>query len=234
MLTLNSESLSVEKNEIDTTYTSDKKKVTPPKIIKTNEGGRRSGPKSSTIKIVCLGTCVPLLKTEKTTSSLLKKNEVNPQQAGSNNVDLTDTVEAKSKKINIATKEKKINEDRMTNSLINSVHTDNVIVKIEKKEIKLTTNLYQFDNGAKFDIVEENTIIRNHLEKEKNESIKTKGKEVTPEPKEDEDNIHDEELDHEMYEELDHEFDEEEIIESNVGPNQTDTVSLIHTYQSLR
>lgn len=80
----------------------------------------------------------------------------------------------------------------------------------------------------KFDIVEENTIIRNHLEKEKNESIKIKVKEVTPEPKEDEDNIHDEELDHEMYEELDHEVDEEEIIESSVGPNQTDTVSLIH------
>lgn len=55
MLTLNSESPSVEKkissviekNEIDTVSTSDKKKVTPSKIIKTNEGCRRPGPKSS-------------------------------------------------------------------------------------------------------------------------------------------------------------------------------------------
>ncbi|XP_027851006.2 scaffold attachment factor B1-like isoform X2 [Aphis gossypii] len=230
MLTLNTESPNIEKkvspviekNEIDKVSTSDKKKVTPSKIIKTNEGGRRPGPKSR--------TCVPQLKTEKTTSSLLNKNEMNPEQAGNNNIDLTDTVEAESKKITIVTKEEKINEDAMTNSLINSVHTDNNIVKMKKKEIKLTTNLHQFDNGVKFDIVEENTIIRNHLDKEKNESIKIKVKEVTSELKEDEDNLHDEELDHEMYEELDHEVDEEEMIKSNVGPNQNDTVKAVQEH----
>jgi len=112
---------------------------------------------------------------------------------------------------------------------------------MEKKEIKLTKNLHPFDNGVKFDIVEENTIIRNHLDKEKNESIKIKVNEVTSELKEAEDNLHDEELDHEMYEELDHEMyeeldhevDEEEMIKSSVGPNQTDTVSLIHNLSKL-
>jgi len=55
MLTLNSKSPSVEKkitpviekNDIDIVSTSDKKKVTPSKKMKTNDGGRRPGPKSS-------------------------------------------------------------------------------------------------------------------------------------------------------------------------------------------
>jgi len=55
MLTLNSKSPTVEKklspvvekNEINTVSTSDKKRVTPSKIIKTNVAGKRPGPKSS-------------------------------------------------------------------------------------------------------------------------------------------------------------------------------------------
>jgi len=55
MLTVNSKSPSVEKklspviekNEINLRSSTDKKKVTPPKIIKTNIVGRRPGPKSS-------------------------------------------------------------------------------------------------------------------------------------------------------------------------------------------
>jgi len=55
MLTLNSKSPTVEKksspviekNEINTVATSDKKKVTPSKTIKTNVVGKRPGPKSS-------------------------------------------------------------------------------------------------------------------------------------------------------------------------------------------
>lgn len=55
MLTLNSKSQTVEKklspviekNEINTVSTSDKIKVTPSKIIKTNVVGKKPGPKSS-------------------------------------------------------------------------------------------------------------------------------------------------------------------------------------------
>lgn len=55
MLTLNSKSQTVEKklspvienNEMNTVSTSDKIKVTPSKIIKTNVVGKKPGPKSS-------------------------------------------------------------------------------------------------------------------------------------------------------------------------------------------
>ncbi|XP_026804623.1 SAFB-like transcription modulator isoform X2 [Rhopalosiphum maidis] len=179
MLTLNSKSPSVEKkitpviekNDIDTVSTSDKKKVTPSKLMKTNDGGRRPGPKSK--------TCAQQLKIEKTTSSLTKKIEINSKQAENYNVDKTDTIEAESKKISVVTKEN--NEDKIVVSLINSSHTDN-IVKMENEEKN------------------KNTIVR--------------VKEVSPEPREEEDNIQDEELDHEIYEELDHEFDELEIFEA--------------------
>ncbi|XP_025190663.1 SAFB-like transcription modulator isoform X2 [Melanaphis sacchari] len=213
MLTINSKSPSVEKklspviekNEIDTLSTSDKIKITPSKILKTNDDGKRSGSKSK--------TCAQQLKIEIATSNLFKKNEINPEQADSNNIDLTDTTELESKKIDIATKENY--EDKVTVSLINSIHIDNNIAKMETNKIKQTKNLDDFDIGAKFKIVEKSTIIRNHLDEEKNENIIIETKEVAQVSKE-ESNIQDEELDHEVYVELDHEVDEEEIIQSSV------------------
>ncbi|XP_060850440.1 scaffold attachment factor B2-like isoform X3 [Rhopalosiphum padi] len=211
MLTLNSKSPSVEKkitpviekNDIDTVSTSDKKKVTPSKKMKTNDGGRRPGPKSK--------TCAQQLKIEKTTSSLTKKIQINSEQAENNNVDITDTIEAESKKISVVTKEN--NEDKIVVSRINSSHTDNNIVKMESNKIKQTTNLANYDNSTKIEVVEKSNIIRNYLDEEKNKNTIVRVKEVTPEHRE-EDNIQDEELDHEIYEELDHEFDELEIFEA--------------------
>lgn len=167
------------------------------------------------------------------------------------NADITDTVKAESKKIDTNTAQqneaeivdlipthknktvikidscastKKNNEDRIT-----SIQNDNGIVKTESNEIKQTTILDSFDPGVKCKVLEECTISSNNLDEEKNKNIINRVKEVTPEPKEEEDNIQDEELDHEIYEELDHEVDEDEINESSDSFNPThNTVSLIY------
>jgi len=85
---------------------------------------------------------------------------------------------------------------------------------MESNKIKQTTNLANFDNSTKIEIIEKSNIIRNHLDEEKNKNTIVRVKEVIPEPREEEDNIQNEELDHEIYEELDHEFDELEIFEA--------------------
>jgi len=208
---------------------------------------------------------MPQLKTEKMTSNPPNKNDLNSKQADSNdvttssedskillldasNADITDTIEAESKKIDTNTalqneaemvdlipthknktvikidssaNTKENNKDRIT-----SIQTDNVIVKTECNEIKQTTILDSFDTGVKCKILEECTL--SHLDEEKNKNI-SRVKEVIPESKEEEDNIQDEELDHEIYEELDHEVDEDEINESSDSFNQAhNTVSLIY------
>jgi len=209
---------------------------------------------------------MPQLKIEKMTSNPPNKNDLNSKQADSNdvttssedskillldasNADITDTIEAESKKIDTNTalqneaemvdlipthknktvikidssaNTKENNKDRIT-----SIQTDNVIVKTECNEIKQTTILDSFDTGVKCKILEECTL--SHLDEEKNKNIISRVKEVIPESKEEEDNIQDEELDHEIYEELDHEVDEDEINESSDSFNQAhNTVSLIY------
>jgi len=109
---------------------------------------------------------------------------------------------------------KENNKDR-----ISSVKTENVIVKIENNEIKQTATLDNFDTDQNCEFLEEFT---NHLDEEKNENIVIRVNKVKHGLKEEEDNIQDQELDHEIYEELDHEVDEEEINE-----NTHNTVGLI-------
>jgi hypothetical protein len=157
--------------------------------------------------------------------------------------DITDTVEAESKKTDTNTA--RLNEAGIVDLIpshknktvikidssastkennkrrINSIQTDNVIVKIEGNEIKRTTILDCFDTGAKCKVLEECTISPNHLDEEKYENIISRVKEVIPKPKEEDDNIQDEELDHEIDEELDHEVDEEEKNYSTDNFNQT-------------
>ncbi|XP_008179585.1 scaffold attachment factor B1 isoform X1 [Acyrthosiphon pisum] len=271
MLTLNSKSPTVEKklspviekNEINTVSTSDKKKVTPSKTIKTNVAGKRPGPKSK--------TCVPQLKIEKMTSNPPNKNDLNSKQADSNdvvanskdskillldasNADITDIVEAESKKIDTNTAQQSeagivdlipthknktiIKTDSSTSTKennkdsITSIQTDNVIVKTECNDIKQTTYLDSFDTGVKCKVLEEEcTINPNRLDEEKNKNIISRVKEVTPDPKEEEDNIQDEELDHEIYEELDPEVDGDKINESSDSFNQThNTVKSVQEY----
>ncbi|XP_015366650.1 PREDICTED: scaffold attachment factor B2-like isoform X2 [Diuraphis noxia] len=236
MLTLNSKSSSVENklsSEINTVSTSDTEKVTPSKTTKTNIVGKRPGPKSK--------TCVPQLKIEKMTSNLLNKNEIISKQANNNdvianskdsdisntcNVDTTDAIEVESKKVDINATQlsesgikglipslknesiikidssaciKENNKDGIT-----SIKTDNVVVKIEKE-------------------------CTNHLDEEKNENIVIRAKKDTQELREEDDNIQDQELDHEIYEELDHEVDEEETNENSDSFNQThNTVKSVH------
>lgn len=210
------------------------------------------------------------------TSNPPNKNELNSEQADSNdvvtsykdskillldadNADITDTVEAESKKIDTSTAQlneagiedlipshknktvikidSSVSTKENNKEKITSIQTDNILVKIECNEIKQTTILDSFNTDAKCKVLEEYTISPNHLDEEKNENIISRVKEVTPEHKEDKDTIQDEELDHEIYEELDHEVDEEDINEGSDSFNQTHyTVSLIHNivYQSLR
>jgi len=163
------------------------------------------------------------------------------------NTDKTDAIEVESKKIDINTARLnesgtkdlipshknestiKIDSSASTNENnkdgITSVKTDSVKVKIESNEIKQTTILDNFDVGEKYEVLEECT---NCLDEKKNENIVIRAKKITQELKEEEHNIQEQELDHEIYEELDHEVDEKDINESSDSFNQThNTVGLI-------
>ncbi|KAL5235624.1 hypothetical protein ACI65C_003034 [Semiaphis heraclei] len=242
MLTLNSNSSIVENKlspEMNTVSASDEEKVTPSKITKTKIVGKRPGPKSKTcvpqLKIEKMTS--NLLNKNEIISKQADNNDVIANSKGSkvlntSNADITDAIEVESKEIDINTAQ--LNESGIKDLIpshknesitkidskastkennkdgITSVKTDNVIVKIESKEINQTTILDNFDTGEKCEFLGECT---NHLDEEKNQNIVTRVKKVTRELKEEEDNIQDQELDHEV--------DEGEINESSDSFNQT-------------
>lgn len=81
--------------------------------------------------------------------------------------------------------------------------------------------------GTDAEVKEITSKINNDIEEQKNANSVTKVNKIIPETNEDEDDIQDEELDHEIDEELDHEVDEEEKNYSTDNFNQTNnTVSL--------
>lgn len=108
---------------------------------------------------------------------------------------------------------------------INPKNTNNFIFDVKGNEIKQTKCLNNL--GADVEVKENSSEINNDIEKHKYKNNVTGVKEVIPETNEDEDDIQDEELDHEIDEELDHEVDEEEKNYSTDNFNQTNnTVSV--------
>ncbi|XP_016664093.1 scaffold attachment factor B2 isoform X2 [Acyrthosiphon pisum] len=102
---------------------------------------------------------------------------------------------------------------------INPKNTNNFINYVKGNEIKQTKCL---DNlGTDAEVTENSSKINNDIEEQKYKNNVTGVKEVIPETNEDEDDIQDEELDHEIDEELDHEVEEEEKNYRTDNFNQT-------------
>ncbi|KAL4090456.1 hypothetical protein QTP88_025288 [Uroleucon formosanum] len=192
-----------------------KKPVTPTKTIKKNVIGRRPGPKSK--------TCMTQLKVEKITSSIsLKENDdVNQEQVDSSNViassedsktilldtinsDVIDSNEAEAKEIDAD--ESQLNEAGVINAI--SSHENQTVIAIDSDSTSTHENTKEFE-GADAEVKENSSKINNDIEEQKYKNNVTGVKEVVPEANEDEDDIQDEELDHEIDEELDHEVAEE-------------------------
>jgi len=115
---------------------------------------------------------------------------------------------------------------------INPKNTNNFIVDIKGNKIKQTKCLNNL--GADVEVKVNSSEINNDIEKQKYKNNVTGVKEVLPETNEDEDDIQNEALDHEIDEELDHEVDEEEINGSSGSFNQThNTVGLICSISEL-
>lgn len=131
-------------------------------------------------------------------------------------------------------------EGKINVALIDSKNTKKTIFDAESNEIKQTKCLDNLDTDMK--VKEKTSIIKNDIEEQKYKNHVIGVKEVIPETNEDEDDIQDEELDHEIDEELDHAVNEEldhEIDEetnyNNDGFNQTNnTVSFSKTYLSIK
>jgi len=211
--------------------------------------------------ILCLETCVSLLKAEKIGSSILRKknDEVKQEQADSSNVissddpkklflstsnsGVIDSNEAEAKEMDVqpneaesvgmisfhkyeteidnnASNQENIKEFKKDKIIASGNNKSEILIeKIENREINQQKFLDNSDE--KVDAKEE---INNDIKEEKNcindnIGFKVKEIEVIPENMDDEDNIQDEELDHEV--------DEEEIkgrIDFNIS---NDAVSLI-------
>jgi len=111
-------------------------------------------------------------------------------------------------------------------------NTEHFIVKAEDNEIKQNKCLDNLDTDA--EVKEKTSKTYNDKEEQEDKKKVIKVKDVIPETNEDEDDIQDEELDHEIDEELDHEIneeldhevDEEEKNDSTDDINQANIVSL--------
>lgn len=164
------------------------------------------------------------------------------------NSDVIDSNEAEAKEIDAD--ESQLNEAGVINAI--SSHENQTVIAIDSDSTSTHENTKEFEGGidvtqinpkndlkgdeiqqcldnlgTDVEVKENSSKINNDIEEQKYKNNVTEVKEVIPETNEDEDDIQDEELDHEIDEELDHEIDEEEKNYPIDNFNQTNnTVSL--------
>lgn len=165
------------------------------------------------------------------------------------NSDVIDSNEAEAKEIDAD--ESQLNEAGVINAI--SSHENQTVIAIDSDSTSTHENTKEFEGeidvaqinpkndlkgdeikqskyldnlGTDAEVKENSSKINNDIEEQKYKNNVTEVKEVIPEANEDEDDIQDEELDHEIDEELDHEVDEEKNYPIDNFNQTNSTVSL--------
>lgn len=170
------------------------------------------------------------LPLELNNSDVTGSNEAHTKEIDADEISINDSVNASpdnGHKNIIDNKEntKEFENDKTVDAPIANNNTDNTIIKAQNKKIEELNNL---DFDVDFECNEESKESNEDLDDEKmiinvSNSIEDKEMEIVPKTIDDEDNIQDEELDHEV--------DEEEIKSTNAEFNQTnETVCLVFNF----